>query len=129
MNRPVLRLYGVVILLFAVLVVFTSRWTVFQAEALRDNSLNKRELLQEQKIRRGTIRSADGKVLARSVHGVGETWNRRYPTADLFASIDLTDAALAADAVARAEEESVPTPGQGPPTPPVLPPRTTPYML
>jgi peptidoglycan glycosyltransferase len=85
MNRPVLRLYGVVVLLFGVLVAFTSRWTVFQAEALRDNSLNKRELLQEQKIRRGTIRSADGRVLARAVRGVGETWGRRYPTAALFA--------------------------------------------
>ena len=60
MNRPVLRLYGAVVVLFGVLVAFTSRWTVFEAEALRDNSLNKRELLQEQKIRRGTIRSGTG---------------------------------------------------------------------
>ena len=67
MNRPVLRLYVLVIVLFGVLVAFTSRWTVFEAEALRDNALNRRELLQEQKIRRGTIRSADGKVLARAV--------------------------------------------------------------
>ena len=31
MNGPIARLFGVVILLFALLVVFTSRWTVFQA--------------------------------------------------------------------------------------------------
>ena len=85
MNRPVLRLYGLVVVLFGVLVVFTSRWTVFEAEALRDNELNRRELLQEQKIRRGTIRSADGKVLARAVPGPGDTFGRRYPTAELFA--------------------------------------------
>ena len=85
MNQPVLRLFGLVVVLFGVLVAFTSRWTVFDAEALRDNPLNRRELLQEQKIRRGTIRSADGKVLARSVPGPGETFGRRYPTADLFA--------------------------------------------
>ena len=85
MNRPVLRLYGLVVLLFGVLVVFTSRWTVFEAEALRDNELNRRELLQEQKIRRGTIRSADGKVLARAVPQQGDTFGRRYPTGELFA--------------------------------------------
>jgi peptidoglycan glycosyltransferase len=85
MNRSVLRLYGLVVVLFGVLVAFTSRWTVFEAEALRDNDLNKRELLQEQKIRRGTIRSADGEVLARAVRRAGDTFGRRYPTAELFA--------------------------------------------
>jgi penicillin-binding protein A len=85
MNKPVLRLYGLVVVLFGVLVVFTSRWTVFEAEALRDNELNRRELLQEQKIRRGTIRSADGKVLARAVRQEGDTFGRRYPTDELFA--------------------------------------------
>jgi peptidoglycan glycosyltransferase len=84
-NTPVLRLYILVIVLFAVLVAFTSRWTVFEAEALRDNELNRRELLAEQKIKRGTIRSADGKLLARSVRRAGDTFSRRYPTRDLFA--------------------------------------------
>ena len=59
-NAPVLRLYLLVIVLFAVLVGFTSRWTVFDAESLRDNELNRRALLQEQKIRRGAIRTQDG---------------------------------------------------------------------
>jgi peptidoglycan glycosyltransferase len=85
MNRPVLRLYGLVVVLFGVLVVFTSRWTVFEAEALRDNELNRRALLQEQKIRRGTIRSTDGRVLARAVPQQGDTFGRRYPTGELFA--------------------------------------------
>ena len=85
MNQPVLRLYVLVIVLFGVLVAFTSRWTVFEAEALRDNELNRRALLQEQKIRRGTIRSVDGKVLARAVPRPGDTFGRRYPTGELFA--------------------------------------------
>jgi peptidoglycan glycosyltransferase len=84
-NRPVLRLFGLFVVLFGVLVAFTTRWTVIEAAALRDNALNKRELLAEQKIRRGTIRSAGGSVLARSVPGPGDTFGRRYPTADLFA--------------------------------------------
>jgi peptidoglycan glycosyltransferase len=85
MNQPVLRLYFLVVVLFGLLVAFTSRWTVFDAEALRDNALNRRELLQEQKIHRGTIRSADGTLLARSVRRPGDIFTRRYPTADLFA--------------------------------------------
>jgi len=85
MNQPVLRLFGLVVLLFGVLVAFTSRWTVFEAEALRENELNRRELLEEQKIRRGTIRSADGEVLARAVRRPGDTFGRRYPTGELFA--------------------------------------------
>jgi penicillin-binding protein A len=85
MNAPVLRLFGLVILLFGVLVAFTSRWTVFDAEALRENDLNRRELLQEQKIRRGTITAAGGRVLARSVPLIGDTFGRRYPTDALFA--------------------------------------------
>jgi penicillin-binding protein A len=85
MNAPVLRLYVLVVALFGLLVAFTSRWTVFDAEALRDNALNRRELLEEQKIRRGTIRSADGRLLARSVRRPGDIFTRRYPTDDLFA--------------------------------------------
>ena len=66
MNVPIARLFGLIVVLFAVLVIFTSRWTVFEADALRDQPLNKRALLEEQRIHRGTIRAADGTVLARS---------------------------------------------------------------
>ena len=67
MNTPIARLFVVVVVLFAVLVGFTSRWTVFDANALRDNPKNRRELLEEQQIRRGLIRAGDGTVLARSL--------------------------------------------------------------
>jgi peptidoglycan glycosyltransferase len=84
-NPPVIRLFGLVVVLFAVLIGFTSRWTVFQAEALRDNPENARAILEEQRIRRGAIRAADGTVLARSVRGPGDTFVRRYPAGGLFA--------------------------------------------
>jgi peptidoglycan glycosyltransferase len=84
-NRPVLRLYGLVVVLFGVLVAFTSRWTVFEAEALRDNSNNRRELLAEQLIKRGLIRDDDGRVLARSPAEPQKRFGRRYPTGPLFA--------------------------------------------
>ena len=84
MNTPIQRLYALVLVLFAVLVYFTSRNAVFDAKALRDNALNKRTLLEEQQIHRGTIRAADGTILARSVKQRGGVYSRRYPVGGLF---------------------------------------------
>jgi peptidoglycan glycosyltransferase len=81
-NTPARRLYLFISALFAVLVVATTWWTVAKPDSLRDNPLNKRALLEEQRIHRGTIRAADGTILARSVKGPDETWVRRYSTAD-----------------------------------------------
>jgi peptidoglycan glycosyltransferase len=85
-NRPILRLYGLVVVLFALLVAFTSRWTIFEASSLRENKLNARTLLQQERIDRGPIVAADGTVLARSHrHGEG-IYERSYPTGSLFAN-------------------------------------------
>ncbi len=84
MNRPILRLYGLIVVLFALLVAFTSRWTVFEAGALRENPLNQRALLEQERIPRGAIRAAGGAVLARSVR-TREGYERTYPTGSQFA--------------------------------------------
>ena len=84
MNPPIVRLFALIVVLFGLLVAFTSRWTVFEAQALRDNPDNRRSLLAEQKIRRGTIRTADGEVVARSVRGEEGVYDRRYPAGTLF---------------------------------------------
>jgi penicillin-binding protein A len=84
-NSPIARLYVVVLLLFAVLVGATSWNTVFRAEALQDNPKNRRELLEQQRIRRGVIRAADDSLLARSVHQPDDTYSRTYPDGELFA--------------------------------------------
>jgi peptidoglycan glycosyltransferase len=84
-NAAILRVYGLIVVLFILLVAFTSRWTVFDAKALRDNALNRRELLQELKIQRGKIYASDGHtVLARSVPEAGHTWGRTYPFGPLL---------------------------------------------
>jgi peptidoglycan glycosyltransferase len=85
MNLAVVRLFGLVVVLFAVLIGFTSRWTVFEADALRANTNNHRVLLQEERIKRGLIRAADGTVLAGSRKIDATRYARRYPTGDLFA--------------------------------------------
>lgn len=84
MSKPILRLFLTIVVLFAVLVVWTTRWTVLEAKDLRDNALNKRPLFAQLYIKRGAIRSADGAVLARSVRGRGGIYRRTYPTGSLF---------------------------------------------
>jgi peptidoglycan glycosyltransferase len=84
MNAPIARLFVVVVVLFAVLVGFTSRWTVFDAHALRDNPKNHRQLIEEQQIRRGLIRAGDDSVLARSLRQPDKSYVRTYPPGRLF---------------------------------------------
>ncbi|MGA9316364.1 MAG: hypothetical protein WBV77_17265, partial [Solirubrobacteraceae bacterium] len=84
MNRPIVRLYGLVVVLFAVLIGFTSRWTVFEASSLRTSELNVRGLLQQERIDRGPILAANGAVLAHSVRGAEGTYSRSYPRASEF---------------------------------------------
>jgi penicillin-binding protein A len=83
-NPPIARIMVLVIVLFALLVAFTSRWTVFEADALRDNPNNRRALLQEERIKRGIIRTADGQVVAGNRALDAERYARRYPMGDLF---------------------------------------------
>jgi peptidoglycan glycosyltransferase len=85
MTAPIVRLFGLVIVLFALLVAFTSRWTVFEAEALRERSENRRVLFEEERIKRGIIRAADGTVLARNRSLGDDRYGRRYPEGELFA--------------------------------------------
>ncbi len=89
MNRQIVQLFGLFTLLFAVLLVFTSRWTVFEASSLENNPDNRRPLIEEQKIPRGLILAADNStVLAKNRgHGRGQdrTYTRTYPQGGLFA--------------------------------------------
>lgn len=88
MNLQIARLFALLLALFAGLVGFTSYWAVFDAEALRENSANRRPLLEEQRIRRGAIRAADGTLLASSTgrgRGASRTYVRVYPQGPLFA--------------------------------------------
>jgi peptidoglycan glycosyltransferase len=87
MNAPIVRLYGLMLLLFAALVGFTSYWAVFDADNLRDNTQNRRPLIEEQTVERGVIRTADGVTVAESFpEGDGKTpiYVRQYPEGSLF---------------------------------------------
>ncbi|HEX4735172.1 MAG TPA: penicillin-binding protein 2 [Thermoleophilaceae bacterium] len=90
MNDKIRNIFGLVLLLFAVLVVATSWWTVDElgATGLRDNPHNRRQLLEQMQHPRGLITAADGTVLASNKRsGSGETkrYYRTYPQGGLFA--------------------------------------------
>jgi peptidoglycan glycosyltransferase len=84
-NTPITRLFVLVLGLFAALVFASSWWTVFGAEGLRENPNNRRILFEEELIKRGIIRAADGTVLARNRALGQERYGRRYPEGQLFA--------------------------------------------
>jgi len=86
-NRQIVKLFAFVVALFAVLIGFTSYWSVFDASALKKKDANKRPLLEQQQIKRGRILADDGTVLAKSVskgHGAGLRYVRRYPHGSLY---------------------------------------------
>ncbi len=85
MNGQIVRLFGLFVVLFTLLIVWTTRWTVIDAKSLRNNPLNDRTLVQELRIKRGRIVADNGESLALSRRAVGDTWTRYYPTGQLFA--------------------------------------------
>jgi peptidoglycan glycosyltransferase len=87
MNRQIVKLFGFIVFLFAVLIGFTSYWSVFDAKELKASKWNYRPLYEQQQIPRGRILAADGSVIAKSVakgHGTGLRYVRRYPLGALF---------------------------------------------
>lgn len=86
MNAGVRKLFVVMLGLFAVLFVATARWSVFEAEELNAHQRNARPQLATARVPRGTIRAADGTLLARSVKQGDGTYTRRYTQAAAEAS-------------------------------------------
>jgi peptidoglycan glycosyltransferase len=87
MNKPIARLFVVVLAMFALLVAFTSRWTVFDASALKANPDNALPGLEQDYVQRGEIVADDQlTVLAHSAREPDGTYQREYPFGSLFAA-------------------------------------------
>jgi peptidoglycan glycosyltransferase len=103
-NGSIRNLFVVFVVLFGVLVAFTSRWTVFEDADLRANSLNRRDVVRAQRVARGKILAADGTTLARSrkiaSRDTGDAiYKRVYPQGELYASVvGYSDIALGSQA-------------------------------
>ena len=78
MNAPILKLFALILVLFAALAGMTSYNSVIKAEDYRDNDLNKRPQIEQALVKRGVIRARDGSLLARSVKGDDDIYRRRY---------------------------------------------------
>ncbi len=87
MNAPIARLFSVVLVMFALLIAFTSRWTIFEASALKANPNNKRPGLEQEYVQRGAIVAEDQTtVLAASARRSDGIYEREYPFGPLFAA-------------------------------------------
>jgi peptidoglycan glycosyltransferase len=88
LNRQIVHLFGLAAVLFALLVLWTSRWTVFEAQSLENQPSNRRALIEEQKVPRGLILARDGRTVLAENRGRGSGQNRifsrTYPTGPLF---------------------------------------------
>jgi penicillin-binding protein A len=88
LNRQISQLALVFVVLFALLVAATTWSTVLGAEELEENTANRRELIEEQRVPRGLILARDGDtVLARSNkqgRGRRAIYVREYPLGDVF---------------------------------------------
>ncbi len=100
MNKPIRNLFALFVLLFGLLLAFSSRWTVFEDQGLRDNAQNRRDLIRAERVPRGRILAADGTTLARSVAKKSRDTNttaykRRYPQGAAFvAPVGYSDTTL-----------------------------------
>jgi penicillin-binding protein A len=86
-NRQIVKLFGLILVLYALLFGFTSYWSVFDSSSLKANTANRRPLLEEQRIHRGSILADDGSVIARSTpqgKGNNKIYVRHYPLGSLF---------------------------------------------
>jgi penicillin-binding protein A len=87
MNRQIVKLFGFLLILYALLFGFTSYWSIFDADSLKANQANRRPLLEEQQIHRGSILAADGSIIAKSTpqgSGDSKVFVRHYPQGGLF---------------------------------------------
>ncbi|MEA2378097.1 MAG: penicillin-binding protein [Thermoleophilaceae bacterium] len=89
MNAQIRNVYGMFIVLFALLVGFTSYWAVLDAKGLEENPNNRRALIEEQTIPRGLIFARDGRTkiaINRSERrGDARVFVREYPERGKFA--------------------------------------------
>jgi penicillin-binding protein A len=86
-NAPIVRVFAILLLLLGTLVYFTSKWAVFDADALEENNANRRPLIEEQQIPRGNITTVDGELIAESLpEGGGNrpVFVRQYPQGSLY---------------------------------------------
>jgi penicillin-binding protein A len=87
-NRQIRRLTVAIMLAYLALFAQLNRIQVFDAQALRDNPDNTRQVLANYSRARGTISTADGVVVARSIEvDTPLQRQRQYPEGELYSQV------------------------------------------
>lgn len=76
-----------VVLLFAGLLAYLIKFTTYDAAEIITSPYNKRTATLSENIKRGSIRSANDKILAETVDDGDGTEHREYPYEDMFAHV------------------------------------------
>ncbi len=86
MNRNIVRIAGLIISAFSVVIIYLTYLQVYKAPYLLNHPRNKRLLLLEKSIVRGRILDSTGSVLAETVEDKGEK-RRSYPYGEITGNI------------------------------------------
>ena len=84
LNKRIITVMVTVLMLFLILVIYLTYFTLFQAQHIVNSSYNQRVWEKEERILRGTIYDRNGAVLAESKQN-GDSQQRIYPHGSLYA--------------------------------------------
>ena len=88
MSKQIRNIGVFLVVCYAALFVQVNRLTIFEADELKDNPANNREVERDFSSPRGSIITADGEIVARSVPSNDQYKRQReYPTGELFAHV------------------------------------------
>lgn len=86
-NGDIFKISAVFAVIFAALCIYLVYFTVFSSADVINNSYNKRSSVLSETIKRGSILSADGEVLAYTSEDDDGSETRIYPYAEIFAHV------------------------------------------
>jgi peptidoglycan glycosyltransferase len=90
-NERIVQVFGGIVAAFVAIIALLTFWQVLDAPSLRDKHENRQSAWYEQRIKRGSISTADGLVVAGSVarhtRNGDEIWVRTYPRRGLAANV------------------------------------------
>ncbi len=86
-NKRIIRALVAIALLFLALATYLLWFNMFRAKDVYTNSYNQRQWESEQRIKRGSIYSSDGELLAETKIGDDNSRTRSYPRGRLYSHI------------------------------------------
>lgn len=87
MTAELNRVTAALLAAFALILVSTAFWAVIQSDTMLARDDNARRVIEEQRIRRGTIYDRDGDILARSVALPSGVMQREYPVSEAASAV------------------------------------------